>query len=58
MLDVISSAVSTTCKIVVLKVIKNLTPCSSLVAANVNEYVFTNIFVHFVYHSEGLIPVP
>ncbi len=39
MLDVISSAVSTTCKIVVLKVIKNVTPCSSLVAANVNDIV-------------------
>ncbi len=39
MLDFISSAVSTTCKIVVLKVIKNVTPCSSLVAANVNDIV-------------------
>ncbi len=38
MLDVISSAVSTTYKIVVLKVIKNVTPCYSLVA-NVNDIV-------------------
>ncbi len=60
MLDVISSAVSTTYKIVVLKVIKHVTPCYSLVA-NVNDIVNERVSKYicsFCLPFKGLIPMP